>query len=265
MSRENVETVRSLYASFDQAGEAFWDRVPPGMVFDFSRRLIDPVVLRGREEVRAFAERESDTWEGGNVGWEPIELSDAGEKVLALIRTSGRGKASGVDVEAYVWNVWTFQNGEPVEWTYFGEDRAAAIAAMSQNLELVRSIYAAWERGDFSSAEWAHPEIEFVVPDGPDPGSWKGLAEMTESWRSQVSAWEAFRAVADEFRQLDDERVLVLSSLRGRGKTSALAVGQKGAELFHIRDGKVTRLVTYWERERALADLGLAPERDTPS
>lgn len=113
---------------------------------------------------------------------------------------------------------------------------------MSQgNVELVRSIYAAWKCGDFSSAEWAHPEIEFVVPDGPDPGTWKGLAEMTESWRSQVSAWEAFDAVADEFRQLDDERVLVLSHFRGRGKTSGLEVGQKGAELFHIRDGERAR------------------------
>ena len=96
-----------------------------------------------------------------------------------------------------------------------------------------------------------------MVPDGPDPGTWKGLAAMTESWRSQVSAWEAFHAVADEFRQLDDERVLVLGHIGGRGKTSGLEVGQKVAELFHIRDGKVPRLVTYWERERGLADLGL--------
>jgi ketosteroid isomerase-like protein len=130
----------------------------------------------------------------------------------------------------------------------------------SANVELVRSVMA--QRGDYSSAEWAHPEIEFVIVDGPAPGRWTGLAGLAEGFREVLSAWEDFRVQADEYRELDGERVLVLAYYVGRGKTSRVELGQtraRGAGLFHVRDGKVTRLVHYWDRERALADLGLAP------
>jgi ketosteroid isomerase-like protein len=133
----------------------------------------------------------------------------------------------------------------------------------SANLDLVRSILAAHERGDYSSAEWAHPEIEFVIAEGPTPGTWTGLAGMAEGWRGVLTAWEEFRAEAEEYRELDGERVLVLAQFSARGKRSGLEVGQmraKAANLFHVRGGKVTRLVFYFDRERALADLGLAPE-----
>jgi ketosteroid isomerase-like protein len=137
----------------------------------------------------------------------------------------------------------------------------------SANVELVRSIHAAFERGDYSSVEWVHPEIEFVIADGPAPGSWTGLAGMAEGWRDWLSAWDEYRVEADEYRELDEERVLVLAQLSGRGKTSGLELGQmrsRAAGLFHVRDGKVTRLVQYFDCERALADLGLTPGADSP-
>ena len=130
MSKENVEIVRRIYALLDQGDEAVWDLAPHEAVVDFSRRLIDPVVLRGLDQVRAWYEREGEMWEGGHTRWQPEELIDAGDKVLAFIRTGGRGKASGVEVEACVWNVWTFRDGKPVEWTYFGDDRAQALEAV---------------------------------------------------------------------------------------------------------------------------------------
>jgi ketosteroid isomerase-like protein len=137
----------------------------------------------------------------------------------------------------------------------------------SANLDLVRSIYAGWERGDYSSAEWAHPEIEFAIADGPAPGSWTGLAAMAEGARGFFDAWEDLRIEADDYRELDDERVLVLDHFGGRGKTSGLELTQMrahGAVLFHLRGGRVTRFARYWDRQRALADVGLAPEPGSP-
>jgi len=38
----------------------------------------------------------------------------------------------------------------------------------------------------------------------------------------------------------------------------------RGANLFYIRAGQVTKLVIYFDREHALADLGLAPQARSP-
>jgi len=131
---------------------------------------------------------------------------------------------------------------------------------MSANLDLVRSIYAKWERGEFGSVEWADPEIEWVMTGGPAPGSSTRLAGMAEGWRNFLSAWDWYRVEADEYRELDDGRVLVLIRCSARGKTSGLELGQvrtDSATVFHIRDGKVVKLFVYLDRERAFADLGL--------
>jgi ketosteroid isomerase-like protein len=133
----------------------------------------------------------------------------------------------------------------------------------STNIDLVRSMYAASERGDYESVEWAHPAMELVFADGPAPGHWTGLAGIAEGWRSFLSAWEDLRADADEYRELDAERVLVLVHWSGRGKASGVELEEvraMGAALFHISGGKVTRQVVYFDRGRAFADLGLAPE-----
>jgi ketosteroid isomerase-like protein len=128
----------------------------------------------------------------------------------------------------------------------------------SANLDLVRSIAAAWERGSYSSVEWADPEIEFVIADGPEPGRSTGLTGLAPKLRDFQSAWQEYHSEALEYRELDDERVLVLTYASGRAKASGVQIGQMRANVFHVRGGKVTRLVAYWDRERALADLGLA-------
>jgi hypothetical protein len=80
------------------------------------------------------------------------------------------------------------------------------------------------------------------------------------------SAFDDVRAEAEEYRELDAKRVLALLHVYGRGKTSGVDTTQtyaKAAVLFCLDDSKVTKLIQWWDRDRALADLGLAPEPDS--
>jgi ketosteroid isomerase-like protein len=129
MSQKNVEVVRRLYALMGRPDDASWNLIPPEFVADFSRRHVEPAVLRGRNEVRAYWDHFLDAWEEAGLSNEPEELIDAGDTVVAFALVSGRGKASGAPVEVRVATVWTFREGRPVAAEYFGEDRAAALEA----------------------------------------------------------------------------------------------------------------------------------------
>ena len=83
---------------------------------------------------------------------------------------------------------------------------------------------------------------------------------MAEGFRDWLSAWEDWRVVADEYVEVDAERIYVPLHWTARGKASGVEVDEKwsrGVSVFHIRDGQVIKLVQYMDRDRALADLGL--------
>jgi ketosteroid isomerase-like protein len=131
---------------------------------------------------------------------------------------------------------------------------------MSANLDLVRSIFADWERGDYSRADWAHRAIEYVIADGPSPSIQHGVPAMAAAWADVLKAWRDYRAAGDEYRELPDGRILVLAAFTAQGRTSNIEVRQvlaRGASVMQIRDAKVTKLVLYFSRDHALADLGL--------
>jgi ketosteroid isomerase-like protein len=128
---------------------------------------------------------------------------------------------------------------------------------VSANLDLVRSIYADWERGDFRRTDWAHPAIEMTMPDTPEGATPKGLGSIADAWRTWLSAWRDYRVTPSEFRVLDNERVLVFGHMSGRGRISDASGETEFVNLIQIRDGSVTRLVMYSDRDRALATLGL--------
>ena len=85
---------------------------------------------------------------------------------------------------------------------------------MSENLELVRSILASWERDEMTSpqwAEWAHPEIEISVVGGPEPSRHVGLADATPHIEAFMALWEEYRG-----RSATASRTRVSLAPRGR-------------------------------------------------
>jgi len=243
------------------------------------RKIPEARPCHGLEEFSRFVARYLEAW--SRYEWEIQELIEVGDdRVLACVNLRAEGRESGMKLAGDLYTCIWLRHGR-----FFrvedhltlggalhalgleGETLEAAGLRAPTNLDLVRSIHATWERGDWSSADWADPKIEYVIADGPAPGSWTGLDGLREGWRSFLDAWEDFRIEADEYLELDGERVLVLQHWGGRGKRSGVELGHMsaGAGLFHVREGKVTRAVTYFDREHALADLGLPSEGGSPS
>jgi hypothetical protein len=129
---------------------------------------------------------------------------------------------------------------------------------VSTNLDLVRSLFADWERGDFGRDDWADPEIDFVIVGGPTPSRFHGIPGMARGMREFLSAWEGYRIEAYEYGELDHVCILIFTRDTARGRTSGVDTVRMRAYALQLGGGgKVTRITSYYDRESALADLGL--------
>jgi hypothetical protein len=86
-----------------------------------------------------------------------------------------------------------------------------------------------------------------------------GNPEMTAAWREILNAWDDLSTIAVEFRELDDERILVHPSTPDGEdeRAGARRRGAEGSEPGRDPRRKVVRLTAWWSRDRAYADLGL--------
>jgi ketosteroid isomerase-like protein len=125
-----------------------------------------------------------------------------------------------------------------------------------ENAEIVRGIYRAWERGDFSSIDWADPEIEFDIP-GPSETA-NGISEMSRVWGGFLEAYSDLRLQATEYFERGDV-VVTRQLFQGKGRASGIPVDDiMGGCTFTLRDGKVVRFQGYTNLDDALADAGIS-------
>ena len=133
---------------------------------------------------------------------------------------------------------------------------------MSQeNVERVRRAYEHFTRGGEFDYEFVDPEIEWRGPkEFPDLAEAHYGHDGIRSYLAKINeALEDYRMSPEEFIDVDDERVLVFSREGGRGRGSQAEVEtHPTAHVWTIRDGKAVHMQSYWERDEALAAVGLS-------
>jgi ketosteroid isomerase-like protein len=129
MSQENVELVRAAIDSInrrdiDQALEA----AHQDFEADWSNS-IGPLggVYRGRDQVQGLLEAFLEAWE--EFRWDTKEIITVDEaRVLVVNRVRGRGRGSGVEVDAMGAQLWTITDGKASSIKLF-QSKAEALEA----------------------------------------------------------------------------------------------------------------------------------------
>ena len=134
MSQENVEIIRDAFAAFNRGHlDAFLEYWTDDIDYRAAEGAPDDVgPIKGKEALRAFAQDWPDTFD--EFRCEPIELIDAGEdKVIAVMRISGRAKLSGVETDMTYAELSTLRDGKIARGRqYRTRDEALEAAGLSE-------------------------------------------------------------------------------------------------------------------------------------
>jgi ketosteroid isomerase-like protein len=192
-------------------------------------------------------------------------MIDAGDVVIRVGGVRGRGAASGAQVSAKGATVWTFSDGKLVSMSLFQSESEALEAAglseqaMSQeNIERMRQALAAFERGDKET--WlglVHDDIEAVpMGDWPEEAHVRGREAV---WDFLVATEEPWEPGPYELGEVADGGDHVAARTRRdlRGKSSGVEVEFDLWAVLTFRDGKVTRVEWFEDRQAALEAAGL--------
>ena len=128
---------------------------------------------------------------------------------------------------------------------------------MSQeNVEIVRSLYDGWLRGDMG-LDRLDPEISMVEADVlPGSVSVHGFDAVKRYIESFTKHWADIRFEPEQFIDAGDS-VVVVARLVGTGKRSGIEVTHRWAYVWTVRGDKALSMVGYADRAEALKAVGL--------
>jgi ketosteroid isomerase-like protein len=123
MSQDNVEIVRRFLLVDDDEALTYAD---PGIVWN----PIEESPTQGHDAVRASLARWKGEWDDYRLM--PEEFVERGDRVVVTVRLGGRGRGSGVEIDARFFDVYTLRDGKIVRMDQFTE-RSEALEAVARS------------------------------------------------------------------------------------------------------------------------------------
>jgi ketosteroid isomerase-like protein len=128
VSRDDVELVRRAYEAYSRGDlAAAASAYSEDTVWDVSRFRPDVEAHSGQEELAKNIGSWRETWSEHSFSLE--QAVDAGDRVVAVIKESGRGKASGAPVTIRYGQLIRVRDGKIVETVVFSNPKDAFAAA----------------------------------------------------------------------------------------------------------------------------------------
>jgi ketosteroid isomerase-like protein len=122
------------------------------------------------------------------------------------------------------------------------------------NVDVVRRLFSALDDNQFEEvAGFFDPEVEW----SPTEGTFHGIEGVVKSFLEWMEPWDEHTIDPEEFIESGDDRVLATIHLTGRGEQSGVEINQRFFQLYTLRGGRITRMVEYVDRARALEAAGL--------
>ena len=128
-----------------------------------------------------------------------------------------------------------------------------------ENLELVRRLFEAWNRGDFGDlAEFFDPEVEFnpgLLPPGEET-RYIGRDGVNAWIRNLNDAWVVVTAEPEERTEVGSDRILTIDRWHFQGRDS-IEIEEELPTLLAFRNGLIVRVDGFTDKAEALEAAGL--------
>jgi ketosteroid isomerase-like protein len=132
MSQENIEHARQGYAALSDGLPASGlgplrrlveERFDPEVTIKPAGVFPESDEVHGRDGALRFLETQMEAFEA--MSFEPLELLDAGDSVVASVRIGGRARHTGIELEFERIHVWTYRSGKVLRLEIYPRTREA--------------------------------------------------------------------------------------------------------------------------------------------